>query len=305
MVREERPDGSATRYFYGRELFDAVAGPENEPTTEERARFGQLRRIVEYRRPGTDTPPTRITEYDYDAGFGLVSERRGPSYGDLLGNVLGARLLWTRRYDYDALGNLIGIRAPDCTLPDGTTQPGSMINLVRDARGRAARREQLLDVGEVLATEFDYLDDNSPSSAVEYEDADGLRLELHYEHDAAGRTREARDPNGLRVVVELDHLGRTTREESWLPGRAGPATTIYEWGPLALPRRVRHNRTDALGTEEAAAELIEDFTFDADGDIESSRLRSDDGTIDEVVTLERAPDRRLSTITINGITSIR
>jgi RHS repeat-associated protein len=301
VVSEERADGSETRYFYGRELFELTAGVGDEPTTEQRARFGQLRRIVESRRPGTDTPPTRITEYEYHPEFALLTERRGPAYGDALGNAVADALTWTRRYDYDAVGNLVGIRSPDCRLPDGAMQAGATISLILDDRGRTIRRDQLLDDDQTLATEFDYPDANSPHPHIEYQDADGLRLELRYEHDAAGRAYEARDPAGLRVVVELDHLGRTRREEAWLPGHAVPISTIYEWGPLALPCRIRRNRTDAQGVEEPSAELVEEFTFDPDGDVESSRLRSADGVVDQLLTVERTADRLLSTVTIDGI----
>jgi RHS repeat-associated protein len=300
VVGEERADGSRTAYYHGRELFEAAGA--GDPSAEERAGFGHLRRIVEYARPGASTPPTRITEFAYDPAFGAVREIRGPVYGDLLGNpVGGAPPPWRRRYGYDARGNLSEVRAPNCTLPDGTTQAGSLIVLTRDARGRTTRREQPLGGGASLATECSYKDDNAPFPSVEYLDADGLRLELRYTHDAAGRTTEARDTNGLRSVVTFDHLGRTTREEEWAPERAAPATTLYDWGPLALPLRVRHNRVNAQGIEEPAAELTEEFTFDLEGDVETSRLRSADGTLDRMTRVQRDADRRLSSATLDGV----
>ena len=61
LVREERPDGSVIAYSWGREMFGALRDP-SEASPGEWTRFGQLRRAVEYRRPGARGPFTRITE---------------------------------------------------------------------------------------------------------------------------------------------------------------------------------------------------------------------------------------------------
>ena len=301
VVREDRPDGSATAYVYGREMFTLTRDAE-EATPEERAAFSQLRRIVEYAQPGGNTPPTRVTEYDYHPVHGLVTERRGPYYGDALGHRIGGGPVWQQRFEYDALGSIVAMRAPACTLPDGSLQAGSQVTFTRDARGRLVRREAPLDAGVSLVTEFVYDTGNDPQPQLEILDPGGLHVELRYVHDAAGRTVEARDPNGVRVTTQFDHLGRTLREEVRQPGHVAASTTIYEYQALALPSRVRRNRLDARGIEEPGAELIEEFSFDADGDVASSRLRSADGSVDRVMRVNRGSDRRASSVTLNGRT---
>ena len=301
VVREDRPDGSRVAYTWGREVFAALRDPD-EASPDERARFGQLRRIVEYRRPGTDGPFTRVTEYDYEPVHGLVAECRGPYYGDALGNRIDPGPAWSQRFGYDARGNLTSMRLPDCTLPDGPTQPGPELILRYDARGRLVRREVPLSSPEVLATELHYASDRDPFPDLEIVDADGLRLEHRFDYDGAGRALAAREPRGLEVRMTLDHLGRVLREETWEPGRGAPAVTRNDWGALDLPERIRLNRLDAMGIEDAGAELIEEFSFDAEGDVEASRLRSADGTIDRAVRYRRDPDRRLTAYTEAGVT---
>lgn len=301
VVREDRPDDSSFVYVWGREAFAVLRDP-GEATPEERARFGQLRRIVEHRRPGTDGPLTRVTEYDYDRVHGLVTERRGPYYGDALGVRIDRSAAWSQRIGYDARGNVEAVRLPDCTLPDASIQPGPELIVRYDSRGRLLRREVPLSGGAALATEFRYGSPNDPFPEVEVSDADGLRLERRFGHDPAGRTSTAREPTGLEVRLSLDHLGRVLREETWAPGCPAPAVTQNDWGALDRPERTRRNRVDAAGIEDPSAELIEEFTFDAEGDVETSRLRSADGAIDRAVRYRRGPDRRLTAYTEAGVT---
>ena len=209
---------------------------------------------------------------------------------------------WSVRFEYDAQGHLELIRVPDCTLPDGSIQPGPELSIRYDARGRPRRREVPLSHGETIATEFRYRSDNEPVPEIATMDADGARLERRFEFDAAGRTIATTEPTGLKVVRKIDHLGRVLREETWEPGRAKPALTNTDWGPLALPERIRRNLINASGVENPAAELIEEFAFDAEGDIESTRLRSGDGLIDRTVRYRRGPDRRLMSHHSAGLT---
>lgn len=301
VVQEERADGSAVAYVWGREVFAALRDPSEAPP-EERARFGQLRRIVEHRRPGAGGPLTRVTEYDYEPVHGRLAERRGPYYADALAIRTQPGPPWAARFTHDARGSLTSVRLPDCTLPDGAIQQAPELILRWDARGRLLRRDVPLEGGDTLATEYRYASANDPFPEAEIMDPEGRRLERRLAHDRAGRAVAVEEPTGLRAMVALDHLGRVLREETREPGRPVPAVTLRDWGALALPERIRRNRVDAGGREDPGAELIEEFTFDAEGDVEASRLRSADGTIDRTVRYRRGPDRRLAAYTAAGVT---
>lgn len=291
VVLEMRPDGSTTEYEYGREIFARSASPESA-TAAERARFGELRRVIEGRRPTAAGPDARITEFDYDPRFSQIVEQRGPYYADALGNRVDSGPAWNVRLAYDSRGNLTGLRHPDCTLPDGSVQTGRGIDLEVDARGRLTRRTVTLEDGTTLATELAY-DSDTPEPKAEIADADGLARRREFEHDAAGRTTEIRDPGGLRVVRSFDHLGRMLREEETAAGAVGPAVTELEWDAGDRPIRRTLNRVDAAGTAQPGDALIEDFEFDVEGDVTRSTVRSGDGTIDRATEYERDADRRL------------
>jgi RHS repeat-associated protein len=292
-VREERPDGSVTSFVFEREVFTALRDL-SEATLADRVRFGRLRRLVEYRRPGTAGPPIRVTEFDYDPIFGGIEETRGPYYADITGVRIDSGPAWTRRVTYDGQGKVQSTSEPDCTLPDGTAQPGREVSFSYDGRGRLTRRTVEASPGEVLATEFRYDDSGVSADAptAEISDADGLAIEHTFVLDGGGRMIEARSPTGLRIAHHVDHLGRITREERWHPGVAEPAVESYEYGELAIPTLRRQNRVDPDGGVEFGAELLEEFSFDAEGDLQESRLRSADGTLDRLTTYQR-DERRL------------
>jgi RHS repeat-associated protein len=297
---EDRPDGSSTEYLYGREVFAAVNDPATA-TSDERARFGQLRRMTERRRPSTTGPFSRVTEYDYHPVHKAIVEQRGPYYGDVLGRRIGAGPSWDRRFEYDALGQVIAQRWPDCTLPDGSVQPGGLIEFSYDKRGRLTRLQTAIGGGKYLGTEYQYGPALEAAPRLEISDADGLRLTRVFTRDAAGRTTVVETPRGVRQVSVLDHLGRTLVDETWLPGQPTPAAWSFDYGPLALPVRKRLNRLDASGVEDPDGDVIEENTFDLDGDVAESRLRSGDGAIDRIVRYERGPDRRLKTFIAAGV----
>lgn len=203
----------------------------------------------------------------------------------------------------DVRGNVVSLRVPDCTLPDGSTQPGGELTFSYDPRGRLTRRAIEASSGQTLATELRYrpAPDLASTPIAEIADADELAIEHTYTIDAAGRMVEALAPTGMRIVHGLDHLGRLLREETWYPGQSQPGVQSYVYGPLPLPLRKRLNRLDPSGTEEPGAELTEEFSFDADGDVESSHLRSSDGVIDRTIRYERDASRRLGAYEIGDV----
>jgi YD repeat-containing protein len=303
LTLERRPDGSAVEYVYGRALFVAAGGDPDAATPEERARFGELRSVIEYSRPGLAGPSRRITEFDYDPRFALLSERRGPFYADVLGNRVGSGPAFSQRVEYDARGNVVVLRHPDCTRPDGSVQTGLDLRLEHDTRGRVTRREIVLEDGTTLATTYSYPLAGDPRAAHpirEVRDADGLALVVEFVHDAGGRLLRARDPTGLVDERVYDDAGRLERVDESGPDVA-PRRVITEWAPHDVPARVIRSRAGADGGVQSGAELTETFAFDADGDVCESVVRSADGVINKTVRFERDRARRIVCIEEDGV----
>lgn len=304
LVRtERRPDGSSVEYTYGCDVFEAAGGDVASALPQERRRFGELRRVTERPRPGLGGPPLRITEFDYDPSFGLVTERRGPYFADAAGVRIDDGPTFAARIDYDSGGNPRVVHHPDCERPDGSVQTGLDVSFVHDALGRTVRASILLEDGTTLASEQRYPPMGDPTAAqpsVLIADADGAALRRTLTHDAAGRLVRSEQPSGLVEDRSVDHPGRLLRVEESAPGVA-PRVVETEWAVQDLPRRVRRTRAAADGAEEPSAEMIEEFAFDADGDVVSSRVRSADGTIDRSVHVEYGPERRVRRLVQDGV----
>ena len=270
---------------------------------EERQSFGNLRRVVERRRPGAGGPPLRITEFDYDARFNLISGQRGPYYANELQNRIDHGPSWTMRLSYDARGNLVGIRHPDCVGNDGTVQTGLLMKLDVDARGRLVRRAIVLEDGSTLATTYDYPPDTDPSTAIpsrETTDADDIASVRTIVSDPAGRTTHIEESSGLVMDRRFDHAGRVMRIEESI-GIGSPSVMTVDWAPHDRPLLCTRNRVDASGIEESEAQMMEEFWFDLDGNVRESTVRSKDGAVDRVVTLERGPNHLIRSSLEDGV----
>jgi RHS repeat-associated protein len=302
LVVERRPDGSATEYVYGRDLYVAAGGDPDTAPRAERIRFGELRRVIEHRRAGVAGPPQRITEYDYGLP-GLVKERRGPYYADALGNQVGTGPPFAVRVVHDAVGNPTRVVHPDCNRPDGTTQTGLELGLERDSLGRLKRKSIELEDGSAITTTYEFPSGAEPPSPYpkrEVADADGLALERLFAYDAAGRIVRAETPSGLVESYTRDLAGRLLKVEERGPDVA-PAIVTTDWAPHDIPLRTTRRRSAADGTDEPNAALVETFQFDAEGDVRASTVRSADGSIERRVEIERGPDRRVRRILQDGV----
>lgn len=310
IVSEQRPDGSVVEYVHERELFEESGGEPATATAAQRARFGFLRKVIEHTIPGAQGPPQRITEFDRDPQFGLVTEQRGPFYAAATGLRLPDQPQWSVRCDYDAHGNLTALHHPNCTRADGSTQTGLTTTVVTDAQGRTRRRSIALEDGSDLVCEYEFPRAGDPtgcSPSAEIADAAGVALRRTFAYDAAGRATGVTEQFGTKTTRELDHLGRLLRQQETdpsAPPATAPRTLVNLWGVHDLPEQTRMNRVVPDGTEDTGSELIERFRFDAEGNIAATHLTSADGRVDREVEILRGADQRIRRLTADGIATI-
>ncbi len=169
-------------------------------------------------------------------------------------------------------------------------QTGLDVTIEVDARGRLSRRSIELEDGTSLATTYGYPPDGDPRAAAPIRvttDHGRNRFGPSDGHRSPGRATRIEEPSGRITRLWYDHLGREVRVEESDPNSTDPDVTAVDWAPHDRPARRERNRVGANGIEEPSAKMVEDFEFDAEGNVASSRLRSQDGTIDRVVTLTR------------------
>jgi RHS repeat-associated protein len=302
IVRETRPDGGVTEYVLEREIFEQTSNPQ-DATPDEWSRFGFLRRVVEHAVPGARGAPQRVTEFDRDPVFGFVVERRGPYYADATGQPMPGQLVAKLQCDYDAAGNLVAIVYPDATQADGSIQTDRRIDVGVDSRGRTTACSIALEDGSSLVTTFDF-DPNGAGPRAQTSDAAGLALRRTFSYDAAGRLLRIVDEGaGIEASYAYDHAGRllTQEEQDRNAGAAVPSRRTHTWADHDLPVQSTWNRVLPDGREDPAALLVEDFTFDREGNVASCHTHSQDGTVSTTVTFERGPDQRLVRIESDGI----
>jgi RHS repeat-associated protein len=236
IVARELPFGATTRYDYDATGSLVRADHQGQVVEIERDAGGNevMRRFV-----GTGVE----VHSERDAMDRVVHQRVVRKKGE------GERLLYQRRYRYDARGwlseiddSLRGVqrfRHDESGLLRGVTGPGGEERFEYDAAGSLVSRstdpaslQWLVGPGNVLAhtddADFEYDADNR---RIARRGPDGT-VETFW--DCRGRLREVRFPSGERVVYVYDALGRRLRKEFFpaLPSNEELATLIREGGEL-------------------------------------------------------------------------
>ncbi|WP_340818400.1 RHS repeat-associated core domain-containing protein [Methanolobus sp. WCC4] len=296
VIREERPEGGVIEYRYGREEYEIIIGdPETAPPVD-KARFGELRKVIEYAIPGSNSPPKRITTFTYHPTFGYIEKEIGPYYAGIDELPINGPPSVTRKFIYDEKGNLIRVEYPNATLPDGSIQSERQIILEIDNRGRLVRRRIPMFSESDLVTRYDYFDTLGLEAYINKEicDEEGFALEREMEWDFGGRLVRLREADGLEVKKTFDHFGLVLREELSPHVSGGlPGITEFDYTKHDRVAKVKSVRMNSNGRLDYSGTLIQIIEYDDSGDPVKVLDQSGDGSITRKTIMEYSPDRLL------------
>jgi RHS repeat-associated protein len=236
------------------------------------------------------------------SGLIVTIERENDTFETRASADAGGRIVSFRdqknavtRYEYDALGRLVGL-----TLPGGTTHKVSF-----DTFGRPDRVVR----DEIGAITYAYEPVTGRLAHKEYRNREGeLERTCGYEYDAIGRVVKQTHVKAAtegEIAFTFRHDGELSDEEV-LPGQKGYTTKVE--GPAYTATTVRNpDGTEAISSIVLAGWMQIDLatTYHAGGAIkEASRTitRLSDGVVIDDVATEHVYDAsgRLDRITVNG-----